>query len=142
MQLPFTDLLGIEVTEIGDGRATGRLPLREELSSNPNTFIAHGGVTYSLADTIGGAAAISVAETVTPTVDMRIDYLAPATCDVLHCEAEVVRFGGNVSTVDIVVTDGEDTALSVARGTYKTGGAPGDSPWLSDLDGDRRSSGQ
>ena len=131
MQLPFTSLLGIEVTEMGDGHATGELPLRKELSSNPNSVIAHGGVTYSLADTIGGAAAVSVAETVTPTVDMRIDYLAPATCDVLSAEAEVVRFGGNVATVDIEVTDEDGTVLAVARGTYKTSGSSGQSPWTS-----------
>lgn len=131
MELPFTSLLGIEMTGMDDGHATGELSLREELSSNPNTLIAHGGVTYSLADTVGGAAAVSVAETVTPTVDMRIDYLAPATGDVLFAEAEVVRFGGNVATVDIEVTDDDGTVLAVARGTYKTSGGSGQSPWTS-----------
>ncbi len=48
---------------------------------------------YSLVDTVGGAAVISQSGTVSPTVDMRIDYLAPATAD-LRTEAEVIRTAG------------------------------------------------
>ena len=130
--MPFTDLLGIELTEAADGYAEGRLEMREELSSVPGGDVAHGGVTYSLADTVGGAAVISLSEDVSPTIDMRIDYLSPATDD-LVAEAEVLRMGGNVAVTSIEVWDVRDHHVATARGIYKTGGDSQNTPWL---DGD------
>jgi len=127
-RIPFNDHLGIEVTEAEDGHAEAGLEMREELSSNPNSMLAHGGVTYALADTVGGAAAVSVVEQVTPTVDMRIDYLQPATSD-LHAVADVVRSGGSVASVDVEVTDADGHRVATARGVYKAGGATEGSPW-------------
>jgi len=126
-RMPFARHLGIELTEVGDGTASGRIELTEEHSSTPAARVAHGGVTYALADTIGGAAVLAAADTIAPTLDMRIDYLAPATGEVVRADAEVVRLG-SVATVDIDVTDGEDAAIVAARGVYKTGGE-GPSAW-------------
>lgn len=129
--MPFAEHLAIEVTVAEDGHAAGRMPLRDEHSSNPNTHVAHGGVAYSLADTVGGAAVLSAAETVCPTIDMRIDYLAPATGEELRAEADLVRLGNSVATVDISVMDGEASDIATARGVYKTGGGEGETAWLS-----------
>ncbi|WP_435195891.1 PaaI family thioesterase [Natronomonas sp. EA1] len=135
-QIPFARLLGMDLHEAADGHAEGSLPLTAELSSNPNRMVAHGGVPYALADTVGGAAVVSAAGTVAPTIDMRIDYLAPATGEELHAVADVVRVGNSVATVDIEVTDGSGTAIATARGVYKTGGGEGDTPWLHEEDRD------
>ena len=131
-QMPFNDHLGIELLEAEDGRAVGRLELAAEHSSNPRTLVAHGGVTYALADSVGGAAAVSVNRGVTPTVDMRIDYLAPATGGELLAEASLVRNGDGVATVEVEVTDGDGTAVATASGTYKTGGGKGGGAWRED----------
>ncbi|MWG34288.1 PaaI family thioesterase [Halomarina oriensis] len=127
--IPFANHLGIELDEVGDGRAVGHVDLQEEHSSNPGSMIAHGGVAYSLADTIGGAAVVDLNETVTPTIDMRIDYLAPATGERLVAEAEVTRNGNSVATVTVDIEDGSDTHVATARGVYKTGGVSGETPW-------------
>jgi len=132
-QIPFAKELGIELDEVGDGHAEGRLRLREEHSSNPEHLIAHGGVTYSLADTVGGAAVVSQSESVSPTIDMRMDYLAPATAD-LRAVADVVRFGGSVATVDIEVYDDDEHHVASARGVYKTGGQGEETPWTAGTD--------
>ena len=124
--MPYNREVGIEITEAADGYAEGRIELEERHSSSPNTMVAHGGVAYTLADTGGGAAVISQARTVTPTIDMRIDYLAPGTGETM------------------LATDEEDRRLATARGTYKTGGDPEGSAWsdehdetrLSDADGE------
>lgn len=128
--MPFAEHLGIEVTAAEDGHAEGHLQLDEVHSSNPEHMVAHGGVAYALADTLGGAAVISVVQDVTPTVDMRIDYLAPATGDRLEASADVERIGNSVATVDVVVTDGEGTDVATARGVYKTGGGDGETAWV------------
>lgn len=134
---PFARLLGIELVEAEDGYAEARLPFREELSSNTHTEIAHGGATYALADHVGGMAIISATQVVCPTIDMRIDYLEPARCD-LRATATVVRRGGQVAPVDIEVHDAEDTHVATARGVYKVGRSSpssndetNENPWLS-----------
>lgn len=128
-RIPFADDLGLELTDAADGRAEGRLELSERHTSNERTGVVHGGVTYSLADTVGGAAVYSVVGTSTPTIDMRIDYLAPATGDLLRAEAETLRVGAGVATVDVTVTDGSGTRIAECRGVYKTGGGEGGSVW-------------
>lgn len=89
-RMPFNNHLGIELIEASDGYAEASLPFSDELRSHHYGSVAHGGATYALADTTGGAAAISLAGDVTPTVDMRIEYLAPSTTD-LTATAEVIR---------------------------------------------------
>lgn len=128
-RLPFVERLGIDLLEARDGHASAELRLRASHCGDPGASVAHGGVTYALADTVAGAAVVSLHHDVTPTVDMRIDYLAPATSD-LSAEAEVVGDGDAVARVDVVVTDAAGERVALCRGTYKTGGATGDSPWL------------
>lgn len=127
-QMPFAQLLGIEVTEASEGYAEGVLPFTDELRSNPHGGVAHGGATYALADTIGGAAVISLEQDVSPTVDMRIDYLAPVKTD-LHASAEVIRHGSNLSLARVDIEDSDGTSVATAQGTYKTGGQGAQTPW-------------
>ncbi|UIP00506.1 PaaI family thioesterase [Halobaculum sp. CBA1158] len=123
--MPFADHMGIEVVEAADGEAVVDLPLTEDLSSVPGRRIAHGGVTYALADAAAGAAVISLHHKPTPTVDMRIDYLAPATDD-LRAEATVIRDGGSVATADVRIEDADGVHVADARGTFKTAGGDDD----------------
>jgi uncharacterized protein (TIGR00369 family) len=120
--MPFAKLLGVELTDVGDGHAEGRIEMREELSWNADRVMAHGGVTFTLADTVGGAALVSVVDQPVPTIDMRIDYLSAGTGD-LRAEADIVRVGGDVGSVDVdVYAEGDgDEHVAQARGVYKTG---------------------
>ncbi|WP_276301294.1 PaaI family thioesterase [Halorussus lipolyticus] len=119
-EMPFADLLGVEVTEVEEGHAEGELQMREELSWNADHMMAHGGVTFTLADTVGGAALVSLVDQPVPTIDMRIDYLEAGTGD-LYAEADVVRCGSDVGVVDVEVYAEDDTQVADARGVYKTG---------------------
>lgn len=119
-EMPFADLLGVEVTDADDGHAEGWIEMREELSWNADQIMAHGGVTFTLADTVGGAALVSLVDQPVPTIDMRIDYLNAGTGD-LYAKADVVRCGSDVGVVDVDVFADDDTHLADARGVYKTG---------------------
>jgi len=127
--MPFTDLFGIEITEAGEGHAEGVLPFREEFRSSPTGSVAHGAVAYALCDTVGGAAVISLSGSVTPTIDMRIDYLRPVVRD-LEATADVRRLGGSVAVADVEVLDREGQ-VATARGAYKTGDYVEDTQWTS-----------
>jgi len=119
--MPFADMLGVEVTEVANGYAAGRLEMRPELSWNNDRVMAHGGVTFTLADTVGGAALVSLVDQPVPTVDMRIDYLEAGTGD-LSATAEVTRLGGDIGIVDVEVHAADDDVhIADARGVYKTG---------------------
>ncbi|MFB6186136.1 MAG: PaaI family thioesterase, partial [Halobacteriaceae archaeon] len=69
-EMPFAQLLNIEITTVEDGYAEGELPMRQELSWNTDELIAHGGVVFTLADTVGGAALVSKVDQPVPTIDM------------------------------------------------------------------------
>ena len=117
--MPFADMLSVEVTEAADGHAEGYFEMREEFSWNEDRVMAHGGVTFTLADTVGGAALVSVVDQPVPTIDMRIDYPGVAGGDI-RAEADVVGEVGDIGTVDVDVYGADDTHLASARGVYKT----------------------
>ncbi|WP_418281320.1 PaaI family thioesterase [Halorubrum sp. DTA98] len=125
---PYREHLDIEVTAAADGHAEGELSFAEKHSSSRNRDVGQGGVAFSLADSVGGAAATSLVGVPTPTIDFRIDYLAPATTD-LVATAAVVRDGRETAVVDVEVVDIDGTDVALGRGVYKTGDLPGDAPW-------------
>jgi len=126
--MPFAELLGIEVIEVTDGYARAHLPVDDHLRSSSEGDVVHGGATYALADTAGGAAVVSLSRDISPTVDMRIDYLAPVTDDI-YATADVIRYGSNLSMVQVQIHDEDDTRVATAQGTYKTGGQGDGTPW-------------
>jgi len=118
-RMPFADLLGIEVTDAVDGHAEGHVEMHEDLAWDTEGTRAHGGVAFTLADTVGGAALVSLVQQPVPTVDMRIDYLEAGAGD-LSAEADVVRLGDDIGVVEARVFS-EGTHVADARGVYKTG---------------------
>lgn len=135
--LPLSNHLDIVVDSAADGEAAGHVDLQDYHSSTPTRKVAHGAVPYALADTVGGAATLSVVEDVTPTVDMRMDYHAPATGDRLEATASVVRVGAGVATVETTVTDGDGEPVASGRAVYKTGGGGGETAWTGEAERER-----
>lgn len=79
--LPFSKALQMRLDEVGDGIAVISMPYDEALVGDPITGVIHGGAVSALMDTCGGAAVMShpQALSVTATMDLRIDYMRPAT---------------------------------------------------------------
>jgi uncharacterized protein (TIGR00369 family) len=126
-QMPFCRHLGIELTAAANGHAEGHLEFDDHHSSVPGGDVAHGAVVHGLADTVAGAAVISLHHKPTPTIDIRFDHLAPARGD-LHAAADVRKDGDTVAVADVEITH-ESTLVATARGTFKTAGDADGSAW-------------
>jgi uncharacterized protein (TIGR00369 family) len=79
--IPFSKALGMQLDEIGDGIAVISMPYKPDLVGDPQSGVIHGGAVSALMDTCGGAAVMSHPEALaaTATIDLRIDYMRPAT---------------------------------------------------------------
>lgn len=125
---PFGAHLGVEITHIEEGYVEGRLELADHHSLSETTRLAHGAVPFGLADSLSAAALASVEGNPGPTIDVRIDYLRPATDD-LDGTAEVVRYGRDTGVVETEIRqDGEPVATT--RGVYKTNIVKGENPFV------------
>ncbi len=91
--------LGFKLTKVNLGEVEMTLPCKPELVGNPVTGVIHGGVIVSLLDTCCGCAAITTLtrSAVTPTMDLRLDYMHPAEPNKpIYVAAKVYRDTSNV----------------------------------------------
>ena len=73
--------LGITLEEITKDGLVVRLPYSDKIIGNPDTGVIHGGAITSLMDQSCGLAvaqAMAPDFDITPTIDLRIDYMRPA----------------------------------------------------------------
>jgi uncharacterized protein (TIGR00369 family) len=120
-RIPLHRWLGVEVTELGPGRATLAVPFRAELVGDPDRPALHGGVLSALADAAGGAAVwtqIGPHDRVS-TIDLRVDYLRPARLERFEARAVVLRVGNRVGVADVtLVHPGDEQPIAEAKGVY------------------------
>ncbi|TQJ85915.1 PaaI family thioesterase [Streptomyces sp. SLBN-31] len=115
---PFSRLLGTRLTGCADGTASLELDIREDLLQQYG--FVHGGVLSYLADNTLTLAAATVVGPGVITSGFTIDYLRPATGDVLRADAQVVRAGRTrvVCRCDVTAVNGAGvrTLCAVAQG--------------------------
>ncbi len=115
----FTRWLGIEVTRVAPAACVGRLRVREEML---NGFgVCHGGVTFSLADSVL-AFASNTHGTVTVSVESGISYPAPVHAgDVLTAVAEEDGASSRFAFYRVTVRNQDELTVALFRGTvYRT----------------------
>ncbi len=119
---PFSIWLGIERVEVVPGRCVLRMVVREEMM---NGFaIAHGGITYSLADSAlafasnsHGIQAVSVETSITHTRPVKAG-------DVLTATSEELNRSTRFATYHITITDQAGKGVALFKGTvFRTGTA-------------------
>lgn len=116
---PFIRDWGITITQASPEQQslTMRMPWCPEGAGVDGSNVWHGGPIASLLDTAGAFAATMVAGRDCGTMAFGIDYLRPATGD-LVATARVRKAGRTMSTVEVDVTNSEGKLVAVGRGTF------------------------
>lgn len=106
----FIKATGIVCSEMKEGYAKGEFEVKAEHLNPINTV--HGGMIFTLADTIGGVAAASWGQKCT-TVSSEIHYLSPTmNSKKLIAISDVLKRGKRMSTVETLIIDDKDTKIA------------------------------
>ena len=91
--IPHGREIGMRMHRSSDGVTVLSVPYDERLVGDPDTGVLHGGVITTLLDTASGMAVMSMARLASvATLDLRIDYMRPATAgEAVFARAECYR---------------------------------------------------
>lgn len=115
---PYQRFLGLQWVSIDRGVVEVLLPFRQEFLRADGSDWLHGGVLSALADIAGDYAIATILGRGVPTIDLRVDYLAPAHRGAIHAVARAVKVGRTVAVADIEIKDPGGRLIAVGRGAY------------------------
>jgi uncharacterized protein (TIGR00369 family) len=131
--IPFNRVLGLKITSLKADGVTGRIDMRPELIGHYVSNRLHGGVISGGLDATAGIAVLAAIGArhmdETPaqrlhrfsklgTIDLRIDYLRPATGDHFELRANVLRLGSRVATARMEFLGADGTLLASGAAAY------------------------
>ncbi len=115
--IPFAQLVGMTLAYAEGGRSSCRVQLQPQLLNSNG--VAHGGLSFTLADTCMGQA---VRSTLEPgqgavTVECKINYFRPGAGSELRSESEVVHRTRSLASVQCRILAGGEL-VATAHGTF------------------------
>jgi len=115
----FSKWLGIEIVEFGEGGCVLKMTIREEMT---NGFkIAHGGITYSLADSALAFAANSHGRK-SVSVETSISHTQQCLVgDVITAKAIEKSISNKIAIYEITIANQKEETVALFKGTvYRT----------------------
>jgi uncharacterized protein (TIGR00369 family) len=116
--LPFGELVGIQLDAVEPGFASMTMTVRDELKQNNG--VVHGGAIATLIDSAAAFAIIPSLrdDETTTTVDLTISYLRPLRKGLAHASARVLREGSRVIVLSAEVLDEGGNLAATGLTTY------------------------
>ncbi|HEY5533100.1 MAG TPA: PaaI family thioesterase [Candidatus Anoxymicrobiaceae bacterium] len=105
---PFYQLIGMEITGLGPGWATFKMPTGKHLLNIGG--IVHGGAITSIADAASGVALATLLEKFRErpiTIELKINFCAPVVEGLIEARGSVIQKGGRIAVCEVDVTEGE-----------------------------------
>lgn len=120
--IPHNRAMGLQILSISSAECRGRLPYKPELVGNAESGVLHGGAITALIDAVSGGAVFAAMRRTTrvATLDLRIDYLKPASPerDVI-CEASCYKLTRSVAFTRAIAHHGDASDLiASSAGTF------------------------
>ena len=120
--IPLAKDLCLDMTHFAVCKAVIAMDYDKRLVGDPDTGVIHGGAVSALMDTCAGAAVMShpAAAVATATLDLRIDYMRPATPgDRITATAECYHVTRSVAFVRATAVDADpDRPVATATGAF------------------------
>jgi len=114
----FSSWLGIEIVEVSKGKCKVKMTIRKEMLNSMN--YAHGGITYSLADTVFGFAANTYGKFAV-SIETSINHIeAIEEGDVLVAESIIEKTGNKLGFHIVEVKRGEELIALFKGVVYRT----------------------
>jgi uncharacterized protein (TIGR00369 family) len=131
--IAFNKVLGLQIDSIEADIVHAQIAMRPELIGHFTHQRLHGGVISATLDAMGGLAAMAaigarhMADPIPSrlmrfgklgTIDLRVDYLRPATGPNFKATAQVLRLGSRVATTRMEFMDAQGRLLSTGAAAY------------------------
>ena len=131
--IPFNRVLGLKITSLKPGDVKGRIAMRPELIGHFVSQRLHGGVISAGLDAMAGVSVMAAIGArhmdETPlqrlhrfgklgTIDLRIDFLRPATGEHFELRSNVLRLGSRVATTRMEFLGADGTLLASGAAAY------------------------
>jgi uncharacterized protein (TIGR00369 family) len=125
--LPHSKALGMVLTDVSEGTAEITMEYDPRFVGDPETGVIHGGAVSALMDTCCGTAVMShpASPGGTATIDLRIDYMRPATPgQKITARAVCYHITRTVAFVRATAMDEDmDRPVATATGAFTVQGA-------------------
>jgi len=131
--IPFNRVLGLKITSLDPGGVKGRIDMRPDLIGHFISNRVHGGVISAGLDAMAGVAVMAAIGArhmdeapvqrlhrfgKLGTIDLRIDFLRPATGEHFELRANVLRLGSRVATARMEFLGADGTLLASGAAAY------------------------
>ena len=132
-RVAFNRTLGLELTSFDPAAPSGRIRMKPELIGHFLQQRLHGGAISALMDAIGGFAVMLAlgarhrdeAPEVrilrfakVGTIDLRVDYLRPATGPFFDATAQVLRLGSRIASTRMELADSSGTLVAAGAAAF------------------------
>jgi uncharacterized protein (TIGR00369 family) len=114
--VPVSQFIPLRVTELDVSQGFLELRCRPQAAHGRSQGAeqVHGGVIAALVDIAAACVVGATARAEAATVDLRVDYLRPASGD-LTIAARCLRLGRRIATADVVISKLEGDEVAVGR---------------------------